>query len=80
MIGEPTAGVDYVTGWTFVDLRDGDEKVGPYVLLMDQSGAVHRRSLKEDQTSEKYTKFKAMIAGGGAGAPVAAGAQPPRAP
>jgi hypothetical protein len=58
------------TPWTVVDVRKDlhSSPPEPYVLLMDNTGALMRRTVAEDQASPDLAKLKAQAAGGAAAA------------
>lgn len=61
-IGMPDGDVNYVTGWTLVDFTVDPRTQTPYVLLMDPSGALHRRDPAVDRNDQKFQEWKQQAA------------------
>jgi hypothetical protein len=73
-VGLKKGDIDYNTGWTLVDIRNEDG----YILLMDPSGTMHRRNVKDDMSDPNFKQLKEQTSAANASASAATpGALPP---
>jgi hypothetical protein len=61
-IGSKEGDVDYVTGWTMVDVGIDPRTDDQFVLLMDPTGNLHKRDVRTDTVDPKYKEMKEKAA------------------
>lgn len=58
MVGRPDKSIDFVTGWTVVDVRKDLRGGESYVLLTDSTGRLEQRAYKADRDSAENKKLR----------------------
>jgi hypothetical protein len=75
-IGAVQGGIDYSTGYTYVDRRLGKNNK-PFIALVDSDGNVDLRDASQDSSSADYKQMKQWIEQQKAAGAAGAAGQPP---